>query len=331
MPDSGRDIEVDAKPDRDYITAKIPRQNVGSLRYAYMDGAWGTCGRRPFLQWINVTSSIAQVRQVWLVRKALEKIAMSPSRTDPIGQVYYVPLGKAELTANVAFYATAVLSIAVLIVPPQWPLVREATEIAFPAFSLSLFAIAMAVRLHWGPRAHERRLADLLSNSLKISMVDDPSVGYYNNKETDPTRRLNAAILENAFFGKNIVMAMLRTERLLAGGYAIVWVLALLYRSTDLAVVAVAAQVLLSEQVLSRWLRIEFLHGRLERAYQTAYGLATITMPADQLQAHTIENVILYEVWKAEAGISLSTKVFKRLNLQLSAEWKRIGRQAGVV
>jgi hypothetical protein len=162
-------------------------------------------------------------------------------------------------------------------------------------------------------------------------MVDDPSVGYYNNNETEPVRRLNAAIMENAFFGKTIIMAMLPTERVVAGGYAIIWVLALLYRSTNLALVAVVAQGLLSEQVLSRWLRIEFLHGRLERAYRTAYDLATIKIPADQLHVRTIENLALYEAWKAEAGISLSTHIFKRLNPKLSAEWERVARQAGVV
>ena len=256
---------------------------------------------------------------------------MGPSRRDPIGRDYYVPLGRAELVAKAIFYATAVLSVLALIVPQQWPLVRQATEIAFLAFSLSLFVISMAVRLYWAPRAHEHRLADLLSNSFKIAMVDDPSDGYYNNNETDPVRRLNAAVMENAFFGKNIVMAMLPAERMLAGGYAIIWVLALLYRSTNLAVVAVVAQVLLSEQVLSRWLRIEFLHGRLERAYRTAYDLATMAIPGDQLQVRTIENLSLYEAWKAEAGISLSTQIFKKLNSKLSTEWERVGRQAGVV
>jgi hypothetical protein len=91
---------------------------------------------------------------------------ISLSRKDPIGQDYYVPLGRAELAANVTFYVTAILSILALIVPPQWPLILQATQMAFSAFSISLFVISMAVRLHWAPRAHERRLADLLSNSF---------------------------------------------------------------------------------------------------------------------------------------------------------------------
>lgn len=129
---------------------------------------------------------------------------MSPSRKDPIRREY-VPLGKAELAISLIFYATAVPSILALIVPPQWPLALQATEIAFPVFSLSLFVISMAVRLYWAPRAHEGRVADLLSNTFKIAMVDEPSVGYFNNNKTDPIRRLNAATMENAFFGKNIV------------------------------------------------------------------------------------------------------------------------------
>jgi hypothetical protein len=256
---------------------------------------------------------------------------MTPSRRDPIGRDYYVPLGRAEFIEKIIFYGTAVLSILTLIMPQEWRLVRLAAEIAFPASSLGLFVISMTVRLYWAPRAHEHRLADLLSNSFKIAIIEDRSEGYYNNNESEPIRRLNAAIMENAFFGKNIVMAMLTAERMQAGGYAIFWLLALLYRSTDLAIIAVVAQVLFSEHVLSRWLRIEFLHGRLERAYRTAYDLATIAIPADQLQVRIVENLTLYEAWKAEAGISLSTRIFKRLNPKLSAEWERIARQAGVM
>jgi hypothetical protein len=252
-------------------------------------------------------------------------------RRDPIGRDFYTPLGKAERSANVLFYATGIASIVALLIPKTWPQVLQFVEVAFLALSLCLFALSMAVRLHWAPRAHEHRVADLLSNSLMVSIVDEPSVGYYNNNQTEPIRRLNAAIMENAFFGKNIVAKMLLWERSVAASYVIIWIVALLNRSTDLAMIAVIAQVLLSEQVLSRWLRMEFLRGRLERSYRTAYALATMSLPDQQMHARTIENLTLYEAWKAEAGISLSTRVFERLNPKLSEDWKKIGQQAGVV
>jgi hypothetical protein len=256
---------------------------------------------------------------------------MKPFRTDPIGREFYVPLGHAEIAANIFFYLTALLSIAVLIVPPQLLVIRQVAEIAFPTCSLGLFITSIAIRLYWAPRAHENRIADLLTYAFKVPMVDEPSVGYYNNTETDPIRRLNAAIMENAFFSKNLMRATITAERMLAGGYGIIWIVALLCRSTGLAIVAVVAQVLLSEQVLSRWLRIEFLYGRLERAYRTAHDLATMSLSAEQMRVRTMENLTLYEVWKAQAGVSVSSRMFEKLNSKLSAEWKQIGEKAGVL
>jgi hypothetical protein len=60
---------------------------------------------------------------------------------------------------------------------------------------------------------------------------------------------------------------MLRFERARICVHVLAWLWAAVYRGTDLELLAVAAQVLFSEQLLSRWVRMEWLRARVERLY----------------------------------------------------------------
>jgi hypothetical protein len=252
------------------------------------------------------------------------------SRNDPVGRAYYAPMRNAEVATDVLFYLTAVLSLLALLVPASWGPYLVIVQTLFPASTLALFVISTALRLFWAPRAQEKRAADLLANSFGVAITDEISTGFFNNDETDHFRKLNASVMENSFFGTRIVGAMLRFERAQMALYVCGWTIAVLFRSSDLALLTVAAQALWSEQVLSRWLRMEFLRGRLERTYDKARAIATAKLPRAELQAKVIESLTNYEVWKAQAAISQSSRLFHKLNPTLSIEWDKIRSQLGI-
>lgn len=248
------------------------------------------------------------------------------AKSDPLSASHYSPLQTAEKLSGALFWAAAVSSIVALQLNRDKQPYYDIVQSSFVVSVVLFFVMDLAVRLYWAPRAHAKRNADFVSNAFGVCLTDEASVGYYNNKATDPIKRIVFSILENSLFSKTIVRKMLLKERLIVGGYAIVWFLAVLNRATDLALVTTVAQVLFSEQIISRWIRMEWLRAKFERVFDDTYSLVQTASDSlsKEFQARCIECLLRYESSKAQAGISLSSKIFEKNNRELSRQWDAI-------
>lgn len=54
--------------------------------------------------------------------------------------------------------------------------------------------------------------------------------------------------------------------------YAVTWSICVLNRQTDLGIVVAASQAVFSEQVVSKWLRLEWQRIRFEKTYDDVFG-----------------------------------------------------------
>lgn len=174
------------------------------------------------------------------------------------------------------------------------------------------------------------RRQDFLSYSLGANLTHLRTTGYYNNNETDPIRRMGAAILENTHFTKGISLAMSKWDRLQIAFYATLWLAAILNRNSDLGWLAVAAQVLFSEQLFSRWLRIEWLRIKAEEIHSALLKVFGSSPSADSLRAYVMEAFATYETTKSTVGVVMSSSVFKKLNDSLSDEWEKIKKSSNI-
>jgi hypothetical protein len=254
-------------------------------------------------------------------------------RQDPIGPEFYIPLGAAEKVSDAAFYLAAALSIVVLLIDKtSQPKVYGAVQATFAVAVVGIFVSSIVIRTYFASRAHSSRFADFVSNAFSVPLVPSPSEGYYNTPEGDPFLRMSASVLENTLFTKSILGRMLRFERARICVYILAWLWAAVYRATDLELLAVAAQVLFSEQLLSRWVRMEWLRSRVERLYEDLYALiqSTSDPSSKEFRARVIETLIRYETSKAQAGLSLSSRVFNKLNPELSRKWRSLCDQLGI-
>lgn len=261
------------------------------------------------------------------VRSAVTGPTMTdqPQREDPIGDRYFKPLETAESWLSRLFYASALLSFCTLLLDKKdWPATYDLVQILFALAVIVLFMLGLAIRLYWTPRAEDQRRLDLLSNAHRIPLTHEKTVGYYNNEQADPIKRLGAIILENSHFTRAIGLEMCRNERLKVSGYVLAFLIAILYRQTDLAVASAAAQAVFSEQLLSRWFRLEWLRHRSDTTYNNLYSLFQAAPPKATMNVKVLEIFAFYETSKANAGIMLSGKIFSKLNPSLSAEWDRI-------
>jgi hypothetical protein len=255
-------------------------------------------------------------------------MASADHKNDPIGDEFFWPLVLADYSANILFYISAALSIATLLVSQNtYPRAFTFVEVLFPLSVIALFLTTLAIRLYFAPRAQSRRYQDFLSHAFAKPFSHRQTAGYYNNSAPIGIARVAAQVLESSFFSHEIVARMTTWERIKIASYLSFWMIAVLNRNTDLALISLAAQIVFSEQIISRWLRLEWLRRECEKIYDDAFRLV---QSGHEPEMFTLEILGRYEIAKATAGISLSTKIFERNRLRLNAEWDKIRATLGI-
>jgi hypothetical protein len=253
-------------------------------------------------------------------------------RADPIRDRFFVPLEAIDNVSNWLFFFTAFLSfLALLFDAKADPDGYNYVQTVFIATALLLFVVGQTAKLYFWPRSERPRRQDFLSYVLGVNLTHIRTTGYYNNNETDPIRRIGAAVLENTLFTKTIIRKMLTRARLLTLGYILAWIIALSTRTTDLGWIAVAAQVLFSEQLVSRYLRMEWLRSKTENIHEGLLAIFRSGSTPTAMQPYVWEAFSEYEAIKTNAGILASKKIFTDLNPTLSAEWEKIKQSANIL
>jgi hypothetical protein len=247
------------------------------------------------------------------------------SKDDTAADRLYSPLQRAEFWSDLFFYVSVALSVAALVLNPNsFPTLYAWVQIAFIITASAGSGLGFASRVYFGPRAARYRQLDLLSDAFVVRLVPQQSSGYYNNDQKEPFRRLAACLLESSLYTSRIVARMLVFARSFGIGYAVICCIAALNRTTELPWLVLAAQVLLSEQVLSRWGRLEVLKHRSERTFDAQYQLLSLksSFATPELRGRTIASLIEYEVAKAVGSIQLSSAAFRSLAAEIDEEWK---------
>ncbi|MGY4507002.1 hypothetical protein [Bradyrhizobium sp. USDA 3650] len=255
-------------------------------------------------------------------------MANTPQKIDPVGDRYFRPLVVADAATDALFYISAALSLLVPLIEQQaHPQLYAIAQWAFVMSVIALFTGSLAVRLYFSPRAQVRRYQDFLAHAFGKPLAAQQTSGYYNNAATTASRRIAAQVLENSFYSHDTVSQMVKVERIKIAAYALLYVLVILNRSTELATITVVAQIVFSEQVASRWLRLEWLRRECERTYDDVYRQF---QTKGQMDAFSIEALGRYEVAKATAAISLSSRIFQNSAQRADAEWAKIRAALGL-
>jgi hypothetical protein len=247
------------------------------------------------------------------------------SRSDPIRTNYFDAVQKAEKVTDCLFYLNALLSFCALLVEQKnHPDVYDVVLLLFSISVVAMFALGMMLRLYLTPRAEDKRRQDFFSSACNVNLIHQQTDGYYNNDFKDPIKRMAAQVLENSFFSKEITLRMARRERIKVAVYALIWLVLLHNRRTDLGWIVAASQAIFSEQILSKLFRLEWLRIRFEKTFDDVFRLFQIKSSVGQFNAHALDALTMYETAKANAGITLSSTIFDDLNPTLSTEWDKV-------
>jgi len=247
------------------------------------------------------------------------------ARSDPIRDRYYAWIEYVERATSISFYLAAVASLLVLFIHRRvHPSIYQLVQLLFVLLVVTVFLTALITRLYLQPRAQDARRSELLSSAFNVSLTHTRTVGYYNNTETEPMARLAMCLFENCFFGKSIVHKMLITERAKTTVYLAIWAIVALMRNSPMELVAIAAQIVFSEEILLRWFRLEWARSRYEQIYKELFLILSTERKRPHFSALVLEAFGSYETGKTLTGIVLPSRIFTRLNKQLSSEWLEI-------
>jgi hypothetical protein len=253
------------------------------------------------------------------------------NKIDPIREKYYRPLERAEIFSDILFLVSAALSIAALMVN------KEAHEHAYnlvqTGFVLSVaggFILGWLIRFYFAPHAQEQRFKDFVSHAFGVNLIDEKTRYYYTSASHHPARQLSGQLIENAFYSKNTAQRMTWVERSKVAVYALVFGIVVLNRNTNLETIAVVTQIVLSEQILSKWLRTEWVHCRFEQIYQDLFRLFQSAPSSIAFAAISHELLGRYEIAKANACVTLSDRIFRNQRNRLLAEWEKVRTELGL-
>lgn len=252
-------------------------------------------------------------------------------KIDPIRDRYFGPLETAEKASDFLFYACAVVSLAAFFVDKaKYPGAYNVVQSGLVLGVMALWAIGLAIRLYFAPRAQDRRFSDFLSSAFDIGLTHERTSGYYD-KTSSATNPIAIQLLENSFHSKDIALRMLSIERWKVAIYGLLLAIAILIRTTDLGFLAILAQAIFSEQLLSRWARLEWFRIKSERVYDELFRLFQAKPDAKKFEVLVLELLGQYESAKANSGITLSGTIFAKRRDALMREWEEVKRTLGLV
>lgn len=248
-------------------------------------------------------------------------------RSDPIRDKYFKPIETVENCSSGIFALSALLSIAAAVVPeaPN-PQVFNWLQVSFLISVIVLFVLDQTTRLYLSPRGADARALDFFSRAYGQTLSHERTNEYYNSATATPVESIAAQTFENSLFTKEIANRMFRAAIPMAGTYLVVWLGAVLYRDTPLTLLATCAQVVFGEQIIAKLLKLMWLKARCEQVFDDLTHIFAAGVQNPTFAARTMMTYIKYESAKAVAGITLSSKIFEKVNPGLSATWDHLKR-----
>ena len=246
---------------------------------------------------------------------------------------YYRPIEHFEKWTAILFWLSALFSFAVLysqFIP--WKDIHDIPTLLFSVSVLLHLILSLYIRFHLIPQAEGKRRKQLLSDSFGAPLTPEETKAYYNNPLAPSIRRLGANVLENTFFAKAVCGKMAVQERAKVLIYFTIWILAALWRSTPLGLLVVVTQTVFSGEIIAKLISVEVLRHRNEDLFEELYHefLHKVDFHSPTGTACIIDAFASYEASKSAAALKQSTKVFNKLNPNLSREWEVICERIGI-
>ena len=248
-------------------------------------------------------------------------------RVDEI-EKFYKPIDYCGKVVNISFWISVVFS---LILPNLATftdnfIIQDIVKILF-ILTVLIHAIATYInKLYFIPTADSYRRKQLLSNAFDIPIIPEETLGYYNNSIEPSYKRLAVNVLENAFFSNKVCNEMGKKLRIIIPVYFLIWFFIIFHRKSDLNLILILTQIIFSSNILYDWINIEILRYKNKNVFNQLYSLLlqknNLSTPVDIVRI--LDIFVYYESSKALASLKQSSKIFFKINHDLSSEWNKV-------
>ncbi len=176
-------------------------------------------------------------------------------------------------------------------------------------------------------KAEAKRRDDFFDNSLNTSHSEENSNEYFTNDNITPSiKKMGVNCFENSFFTKSISGKMLKPMVIKS---IVVFLLFLILAITNNHLFVTALQIALPYTIIQQTIRLFVFHNRIEnickrfRQIFTTHNKKTITKSI-------LHNVSSYETTLSWACIKLDSKLFDKMNDELSEKWNKIKTKCNI-
>lgn len=206
---------------------------------------------------------------------------------------------------------------------PNW--LKNILACSFIVMILCYTVLNLLNKFYFSPHADNKRRQQLLSNSFEVALITEKTNLYYNNKLPASIKKLGANILENTLFTMRISSKMLWDNSVVSAIYFSAWVILVIYRGTSLEMILLITQVVFAGGVLEHLLSLIVLRFKTEHIHDELYNIFLLKNNDSLLIESRIINCFsTYEATKSLCSVKLSSRIFKRINPQVSQEWDAI-------
>lgn len=242
---------------------------------------------------------------------------------------HYKIIEKLNIITSILFWVNAALSIVVFFVD-EYLTAKTILLFVFTITTLGYFVIDNYLGIFKIPKVEDKRRVHLLTNSFNVHLDNERTNKYYNNDLEPSLLRMGANIFENSLFAERVTHEMAKRERIKVGIFVVVFVIALMLRTTEIELISILAQTLFASTLIPAYLRLEVLHFKNKAIFDSLHDIfllhSQINEDNERLSAKLLDCFVKYESAKAYSGVKQDSKIFHKINPQVTQEWEEIKR-----
>lgn len=236
----------------------------------------------------------------------------------------YELVEKNELLSQFILWISVIISVATLIISKtNFPYCKE-TAISLlntiNCFLAVVYFVSDIVANYLFQLAETKRREDFFDNSLKTQLAEATSEGYFSNEHLSPgILKLGVNNFENSYFSKTVSSKMLQ-PMLIKSALVLTLFLALAL-FTDREILTTALQLVFPFTIIQQTIRLFLYHKRMNDVFKNYQKIFDSTTDGKKEQL-IIHNMTSYETTLSWACIKLNSKIFNKVNDELTPKWE---------
>lgn len=201
---------------------------------------------------------------------------------------------------------------------------REIIVISSLILTIIYVTLVNINEMYFSNVAENERRKSLLKESFNINTTIKETNKYYNNSENPSINKLGLNCYESLFFTKKIVDKMIPTEILKTCFLLIIYII-LMIKIENLDVLLIITQTLFSAEIIFSFIKLIYYKiqlDKIDKEFENIFFVAGLN--SKKSKTFIIDTTMDYECLKSYCKISISSKLFRKYNIQWSKEWDKL-------